>query len=998
MADDERAVLLGTVQERQAVDDRAPTACKAGGTPAWYNPSTPPPQAEKLACPRCRKALFLVAQVYAPVEVDRSLYVFGCNSVECTETPDPSRSTWDAADDSDSSDWGDNSDDGNEDGNPFASASAADDVIDLEKLLLQRDDAMFAATTTAATASKKPKQPSGAGSAPHTSSAMTPSSFGNVFPARPIEVIDEPFEDFVSEHDYSHENALLADYMKQEEEDKSTDVGDLRKLLSSAKKGKAGAGSGGGRASASSSGESYEKTPAQQRHFLRFQKRISRCPLQCLRYDYGGEPLWPVPTPQGLQVPACVCGAERVFELQLTPTINYFLKVDAFATPIATAPAAALPSAAVVVSGSIDSNGGAGVTDSDAANDEDEALGVEAEFVFVLPAEKAFSFSSTFPTPAESAALAHADEEHDANHSQLVCGSCSSPLSQTSDLIFFKWKNGIHLSSTTDAPLRHLKPQDHWDEDAKWKGHTLLCLKCGSHVGTMAKVFASDKILFSARKVAIQMPAHQSPLISISGYPSSQLGFSYWTELILMLETQPALKDSLQIRRIDQIRDVTGVGKQLNRKLLMAKDLSALLRVVDEHSAEMNAVNISTALDRASRFLTSQATLKAVWQPAMGAATPRMTFRSSKSEAPEDLLLDISSHLMERPRSTEELAIEKKRFWDLIESAETLVNFSIAFLNSGYVLANFVVSLMRLGVGRKSILEPISKQAIFLFNSSEGKPAINAHEMSIIGTSIVHLTSKAERAEPWVKELLHTAADAMLRELELSGETCDLNVLMPLARTFIIADEFHDALFTLLFREVVAKNRLEHSPALSHYKLQNLKTRMYQIHLDCVLHGRDHAFRLPAALAAEFKDLFERQETHAKNSSFRLQHLVSTALLEMSIGSQDRPLALDRSLALAEGYSVDIAMPKHKIAIEINGADSYQVEERDESDGDAMDDKPFGFVDLKARHLEQLGWVVIQLRADKFQRLATVEDRAKHLSMLLEVASNVQRQQQQQAK
>lgn len=66
----------------------------------------------------------------------------------------------------------------------------------------------------------------------------------------------------------------------------------------------------------------------------------------------------------------------------------------------------------------------------------------------------------------------------------------------------------------------------------------------------MAKVFASDKILFSAKKVAIQMPTNQSPLISISGYPSSQLGFLYWTELILMLETQPTLKESLQIRRV----------------------------------------------------------------------------------------------------------------------------------------------------------------------------------------------------------------------------------------------------------------------------------------------------------------------------------------------------------------------------------------------------------------------------------------------------------------
>lgn len=111
-------------------------------------------------------------------------------------------------------------------------------------------------------------------------------------------------------------------------------------------------------------------------------------------------------------------------------------------------------------------------------------------------------------------------------------------------------KNGIHLSSTTDAPLRSLCSQDHWDEDTAWKKHKLHCLKCGHHVGTMAKVFASDKILFSAKQVAIQMPANQSPLISVSGYPSSQLGFSYWTELILMLESQPTLKDALQIRRV----------------------------------------------------------------------------------------------------------------------------------------------------------------------------------------------------------------------------------------------------------------------------------------------------------------------------------------------------------------------------------------------------------------------------------------------------------------
>lgn len=335
--------------------------------------------------------------MYAPVDVDRSLYVFGCNSVGCTETPgswrvlrdqgeavvveadalpsvdaealapepEEKRSAWDAGDDSDDSDWGDNDNDDSGD---------ADDPFDLEKLLLQRDDAMSAAASTTATASKKSKQ--SARIASHSSdtttntATVTQASHENVFPARLIEVIDEPYEDYASENDYSHENALLEDYMTQEEEEKSTDVGDLRKLLSSSKKGKQ-VGAGGSKAS-SSSGESYEKTPAQQRHFMRFQKRISRCPLQCLRYDYGGEPLWPAPKPQSLKVPKCVCGAERVFELQLTPTINYFLKVDQFASPIA-APPAAPSSAPVVVSGSP-----SGDDDDDDDNDDETSAAVLA--------------------------------------------------------------------------------------------------------------------------------------------------------------------------------------------------------------------------------------------------------------------------------------------------------------------------------------------------------------------------------------------------------------------------------------------------------------------------------------------------------------------------------------------------------------------------------------------------------------------------------------------
>lgn len=56
-----------------------------------------------------------------------------------------------------------------------------------------------------------------------------------------------------------------------------------------------------------------------------------------------------------------------------------------------------------------------------------------------LYSSRSFSVSSKFPTQDESAILAHTDEQHDPNSSQLVCGSCSTPISQTRDLIFFKW-------------------------------------------------------------------------------------------------------------------------------------------------------------------------------------------------------------------------------------------------------------------------------------------------------------------------------------------------------------------------------------------------------------------------------------------------------------------------------------------------------------------------------------------------------------------------------
>jgi len=70
------------------------------------------------------------------------------------------------------------------------------------------------------------------------------------------------------------------------------------------------------------------------KQFKKFKKRLQRCPDQILRYNFNGEPLFPTndEKEQNKIIPACTkCGTKRVFELQLLPTLLYFLKVDDYA-------------------------------------------------------------------------------------------------------------------------------------------------------------------------------------------------------------------------------------------------------------------------------------------------------------------------------------------------------------------------------------------------------------------------------------------------------------------------------------------------------------------------------------------------------------------------------------------------------------------------------------------------------------------------------------------
>eukprot|EP00928_Gymnodinium_smaydae_P097197 TRINITY_DN8745_c0_g4_i1.p1 TRINITY_DN8745_c0_g4~~TRINITY_DN8745_c0_g4_i1.p1 ORF type:complete len:322 (+),score=56.82 TRINITY_DN8745_c0_g4_i1:106-1071(+) len=70
-------------------------------------------------------------------------------------------------------------------------------------------------------------------------------------------------------------------------------------------------------------GDDDEDDEAEADWMLDFQERLSRSPAQVVRYDWGGEPLWmDAPPPGAERPPPCAsCGARRVFEVQLLPTL-----------------------------------------------------------------------------------------------------------------------------------------------------------------------------------------------------------------------------------------------------------------------------------------------------------------------------------------------------------------------------------------------------------------------------------------------------------------------------------------------------------------------------------------------------------------------------------------------------------------------------------------------------------------------------------------------------
>lgn len=345
---------------------------RLGGHPVWvdfpsaHNFGAVVQNPDFLKCDKCGQARTFIGQIFAGHEGApcRILYLFACvaacgadsrawrvvrsmglprttkdrglSSDSCDagdDTVDPSVALGGGGGDrqaagvSSSDDWGASGGDdwgatslGGDDwgGGGFASTSGTDD---LDALLASRDDASKAKSNASSN-----KAASGYASAKFTAKATDENkdkdewigfreSLNNQtpWPCFTLVIYDEPPAPPKSG---AHELELLERY-RQSELAGEDDCGSLPAQ--------------GDASAAPDDGSDDDGAYKDTERFMKFQRRLERSPDQVLRYSWGGKPLWISEPPEEVSNPAWPppcrrCGAKRVFEAQLMPTLLFQLR------------------------------------------------------------------------------------------------------------------------------------------------------------------------------------------------------------------------------------------------------------------------------------------------------------------------------------------------------------------------------------------------------------------------------------------------------------------------------------------------------------------------------------------------------------------------------------------------------------------------------------------------------------------------------------------------
>ena len=249
--------------------------------------------------------------------------------------------------------WGDDEDNGWGEGKCTARRDNIS-IGDLENLLnsceMKSAEKVSKPLPTISTAAAPVQQPQTAASNDNTSCAV-PS-----FECHDLETVYEPMVNRagVDEEEDDDDDVEIGNVDKSKVDDllsRYLDTEDDEEILVALKGGCKSHSCGDINIGGSGGGERYERLPPEERALISFTTRLKRAPGQVARYAYGGVPLWSIPidepqsnVPNSKQktkagnystlpvVPNCICGAERVFEFQLLPSVLHVLDVDSYAT------------------------------------------------------------------------------------------------------------------------------------------------------------------------------------------------------------------------------------------------------------------------------------------------------------------------------------------------------------------------------------------------------------------------------------------------------------------------------------------------------------------------------------------------------------------------------------------------------------------------------------------------------------------------------------------
>lgn len=311
-------------------------------------------------CTRCNTQMYLLLQLHAPLDdLDRTLYVFGCNNPSChlldeclplnekrdeniktrfcanfggtlggavrcfrsqqlqlnTNPPPveekPSEAKVDSPQslvdndwgmDDDSGGWGD-ADDDDDDWGGSSETNKADDTIsmnDLETMLTNCEMQSKQATALSTKASVAPQAKNNQHAKEQRRDISGPS-----FEHYDLDMVDEPAGKTQndSSDDENDDDDLVPNVDSSKVDSmlsRYLDMEDDEDIIAVLKGGNNATANtcGGG---TGGGGEKYERLKPEEKAFMLFSKRIRRAPEQVCRYAYGGEPLWSIPLPPKIE-------------------------------------------------------------------------------------------------------------------------------------------------------------------------------------------------------------------------------------------------------------------------------------------------------------------------------------------------------------------------------------------------------------------------------------------------------------------------------------------------------------------------------------------------------------------------------------------------------------------------------------------------------------------------------------------------------------------------